>query len=135
MGLNIKHEGNIITLDQKNYADNLMEIDTDRRKNTTLLLTTSKKEILQSKIGQLLWLCNQAHPDISLQINNLASNLSTATINELMQCNKTISKGKDINLKLQYHKLQGNLQLVVYTDVPFGNLTEGSSQCGYLIFF
>ena len=54
LGLNIKHEGNIITLDQKNYADNLMEIDTDRRKNTTLLLTTSKKEILQSKIGQLL---------------------------------------------------------------------------------
>ena len=111
MGLNIKHEGNIITLDQKNYADNLMEIDTDRRKNTTLLLTTSKKEILQSKIGQLLWLCNQARPDISLQINNLAS-----TINELMQCNKTISKGKDINLKLQYHKLQGNLQLV-YTQM------------------
>ena len=35
--LNIKHEGNIITLDQKNYVDNLTKIDTDIdwRKNTT----------------------------------------------------------------------------------------------------
>ena len=49
---------------QKNYVDNLMKIgiDIDRRKNPTLPLTTSKKEVLQSKIGHLLWLCNQTCP-------------------------------------------------------------------------
>ena len=135
-GLNIKHGGNIITLDQKNYVDNLtkIDIDIDLRKNTTLLLTTSEKEVLQPKIGQLLWLCNQTCLDISFQISNLASNLSRATINALIQRNKIISKVKDINLKLPYQMLQGDLKLVVYTDVSFGNLTDGSSQDVYLIF-
>ena len=123
MGLNIKHEWNIVTLDQQNYVDNLSKIDIDieRRKNLTAPLTTYEKEILQSKIGQLLWLCNQTRPDISFHISNLASNLNRATINQLIHCNKIISKVKSNNLKLQYQKLQGDLKLVVYTDASFGN--------------
>ena len=64
----------------------------------------------------------------------MASNLTRASINELIQCNKIISKVKDINLKLPFRKLQGNLKLVVYTDASLGNLTDGSSQGAYLIF-
>ena len=137
LGLNIKHEGNIVTLDQQNYVDNLSKIDIDieRRKNLTAPLTTYEKEILQSKIGQLLWLCNQTRPDISFHISNLASNLNRATINQLIHCNKIISKVKSNNLKLQYQKLQGDLKLVVYTDASFGNLNDGGSQGAYLIFF
>ena len=56
LGRNIKHEGNIITIDQKNYVDNLTKIDivNDRIKNPTLPLTKSEKQVLQSKIGKLL---------------------------------------------------------------------------------
>ena len=136
LGLNIKHEENNLTLIQKNYVDNLTKIDIeiDQRKNQTLLPITPEKEVPQSKIDQLLWLCNQTRPDFSFRISNLASNLKTAAIHELIQCNKTISKVKDIYLKLQYKKLQGNLKLVVYTNASFCNLTDGSSQGAYLIF-
>lgn len=101
LGLNIKHEENIITLDQKNYVDNLIEIDIDidHRQNPTLPSTTTEKEVLLSKIGQLLWLRNRAHLDVSFQSVIWHPTLR-ATINELIQCHKTISKLKYINLKL-----------------------------------
>ena len=83
-----------------------IDIDITQRKNTTLLLATSKKEVLKSKISQLLWLCNQTCLDISFQISILASKLSRDTINELMPCDKIIPNIKDINLKLQYQKLK-----------------------------
>ena len=52
LGLNIKHEGNIMTLDQKNNVDNLIkiDIDIDQRKNITLLLTTSEKKFYNQKL-------------------------------------------------------------------------------------
>ena len=134
-GTEYKTEGNIITFVQKSYVDNLtkINIDINQRKKTTPPLTIPKKEILQSKVGQLLWLCNQTCPDISFQISNLASKLKRSSINELIQCNKIISEVIDINLKLQYQKLQASLKLVVYTETSFGYLTDGR-QCVYLIF-
>ena len=91
-------------------------------------MTTSEEEVLQSKIRKLLWLCNQTCADIRFQISNLASNLNRATVNELIQCNKIISKLKDTNLQFQFKRLQENLNLAVYSDASFVNLTDGASQ-------
>lgn len=84
-------------LDQNNHVDNLSNIDInlDQRKNLSLSLMTSGKEVVQSKIGQLLWLCNQRRPDISFQIRNLAYNLNKVNVNELIHCNEIILKVKD----------------------------------------
>ena len=50
LGLNMKHEDNIITLDKTNHA-NLMksDININCRKKSILKLTRSKKEALKSK--------------------------------------------------------------------------------------
>ena len=86
LGLNIKHEGNAVTLNQKNYVDNLTKTDIgiDRTKNPTSFLTRFETKVLQSKMCKHLWLCNQTRPNISFQTSNLASNLNRATINELI---------------------------------------------------
>ena len=80
------NKGNAVTLDQKNYVDNLTKtnIGIDRAKNATSFLTRSETKVLQSKICKHLWLCHQTRPNISFQTSNLASNLNRATINELI---------------------------------------------------
>ena len=84
----------------------MKKIDTNRsEKYPNPFSVTSENEVLQSRTSQLLRLYNQTRPDINFQVSNLASNLNSATVNELIQCNKTISKVKDTDLKLQYKKL------------------------------
>ena len=82
--------------DQKHYTDDLIKItiDASRKTNPSLSITASEKEILRSKIGQLLWICNQTLPTVSIDGSNVASNLKRATIKELLKCNKIIAKSK-----------------------------------------
>ena len=97
-------------------------------------MNENEKLILQTKIGQLLWVCNQRRPDISFDTSMLASSLNNATVFEIKLCNKIISKIKNNKITLKYKKLVNNLKLFVYTDASFGNLKDGGSQGAYLVF-
>ena len=97
-------------------------------------LTSGEKDILRSKIGQLLWISNQTRPDISFDVSYLASALNTATTTEMIQCNKIISKVGNNSYQLKYSSLKAKPRLKVYTDASYGNLQNGGSQGGYLIF-
>ena len=74
---------------------------------------------------------NQPISDICLDVSNIASNIKSATIKQLIEINKT--KTNQYNLKFQPIKKQS--KLVVYVDAAFGNLHDGRSQITYLIFF
>ena len=97
-------------------------------------MNENEKLILQTKIGQLLWVCNQRRPDISFDTSMLASSLNNATVFEIKLCNKIISKIKNNKITLKFRKLVNNLKLFVYADASFGNLKDGGSQGTYLVF-
>ena len=91
--------------------------------------------MLQTKIGQLLWVSNQTCPDISFDTSTLDSSLNNATISEIKLCSKIISKIKNNKITMKYKKLVNNLKLFVYTNASFSNLKDGRSQGGYLSLF
>ena len=98
------------------------------------ILNQNEKKILEEKIGQVLWVCNQSRLDISFDTSNITSNLKNGTILDLKLCNKILSKITNDKIILKYQKLNKNLRFFVYTDVSFGNLKDGGSQGSYLIF-
>lgn len=61
-----------LRIEQKHYKDDLTKfaIDANRKTNPSLSITASEKEILRSKIGQLLWICNQTLPTASFDVSN-----------------------------------------------------------------
>ena len=136
LGLNICSHLDNITLDQHQYIQNINKIDInpERKISPKSPLTSGKKDILRSKIGQLLWINNQTRPDISFDVSYLASALNTATVTEMIQCNKIITKVGNNSYELKYSSLKGKPRLNVYTDASYGNLQNGGSQGGYLIF-
>lgn len=131
--LNLKTECNTISLDQNHYIDNISKINLTVFNDDKYSLNENEKSILQTKIGQLQWVCNQTRSDISFDMSMLASSLNNATVSEIKLCNKLISKIKN-KITLKYKKLVNNLELFLYTDACFGNLKDGGSQGAYLVF-
>ena len=93
LGINISSGNCNITLDQNSYIKNLTKIDLnpDRKRDQTAPLVQQEKDLLHTKIGQLLWISNQTRPDISFDVSTLASNLSNGQIKNILHCNKIIS--------------------------------------------
>ena len=134
LGLNLKTECNTISLDQNHYTDNISKINLTVFNDDKYSLNENEKSILQTKIRQLLWACKETRPGISFDTSTLASSLNNATVSEIKLCNKIISKIKNNKITLKYKKLANNLKLFVYTDASFGNLKDGGSEGGYLVF-
>ena len=135
LGLNICSHLDNITFDQHQYIQNINKIDinSERKISPKSPLTSGGKDILRSKIGQLLWISNQTRPDISFDVSYLASAVNTATVTEMIQCNKIISKVGNNSYQLKYSRLKGKPRLNVYIDASYGNSQNGGSQGRYLI--
>ena len=130
--LNLKTEFNTISLDQNHYID-ISKINLTVFNDDKYSLNENEKSILQTKLGQLLSVCNQIPQDVSFDTSKLASSLDNATVSEIKLCNKIISRIKNNKITWKYKKLGNNLKRFVYTDASFGNLKDGGSQGAYLV--
>ena len=92
LGLNLCYHGSEISIDQNEYIKSLecINITKNLKENLHEPLSKNMRDILRQKVGQLLWLCNQSRPDIYFDVSNIASNINDATVQLLMQVNKTI---------------------------------------------
>ena len=69
-----------------------------------------------------------------VDVSILSLKLKDATINELQAINKSINKIKDNQYALRYQPIDLSFRIVLFTDAAFGNLSDGGSQGGHVIF-
>ena len=85
--------------------------------------------------GQLLCVATQTRPDISYGTCIAVNSYSSGTVRDLKSVNKTIRFMKRNPLSLKFPKIQFNgAFIIVFSDASFGNLPDGSSQGGHIIF-
>ena len=73
-------------------------------------------------------------PDISFNVSTIASNLNIVTVNEILYCNKIISKVYHNSYQLNSMKINREQKIVVCTDPSCGNLKSSGSQGVHLTF-
>lgn len=138
IGLELNQSPDSISLCQFDYVNNLQEISISpyRKKQLDNELTLEEKEVLRSKIGQLLWIATQTRPDLSFDVCVAATNFKNALVRDLVACNKIVRKAKSNRVSLKYSNLglNSDLKLVVFTDAAFANLSDGGSQGAHLVF-
>ena len=136
LGLNITNEKDKISLSQMNYVDSIKPIALSGydRSNKNADISEKDKDLLRSRIGQLLWVNNQSRPDISFDTCELASNFKNASLKDLVKINKTIRKVNEYPSELHFRKLSKAQKFVAFTDAAFGNLPDGGSQGSLLVF-
>ena len=129
LGLDLKEHKDHILLDQAHYIDSLNTVNI---KDENL----SIHDTLQSAIGKLIWIIGLTRPDISFDVCQLATNLKNATISDVKYFNKIVCHLKQSNNPLKFQHLGdiSKLRFIIYADAAHGNLVNGASQEGYLIF-
>ena len=137
-GLNIRQHGvTFISVSQAGYIDQIQPIviDPTRSRNNNWEIIDAERSQLRSACGQLLWAATQTRPDVSYAACIAGNALTKGTVADLKFVNKTIKYMKANPLSLRYNKVQLNMSMiVVFCDASFGNLKDGSSQGGHIVF-
>ena len=139
LGIKISSEPNYFTIDQLGYVTDKLkpiEVNKIRLNNKEDLINETERTAMRSVIGKLMWLVNQSRPDIACDTSIAASKVNTAKISDIIEVNKILKKVKanDVMIKIPSLRNLENSVLLIYADAAHGNLNEGGSQAGYVIF-
>ena len=99
-------------------------------------ISTTEVTETRQLIGQLNWLATQTRPDLSYDVSELSSMLKHENVECLKLAYRVVKKAKKEKSHIDIPDL-GNLKhlnIGAYSDTSFGNLTDGGSQGGYVIF-
>ena len=78
---NIVENGSEITIDKISYSENFKLINCMNRKTDT-------KDLLQSQLRKLLWICSKTRPDIKFDVCQLGTNFQNSLEEEIKYVNK-----------------------------------------------
>ena len=138
IGLDLKSSDRGVSLDQIKYVHSMEQVQISRQRATerSSRLTEKESEKYRSLIGQLNWVSGHTRPDIAFDVCQLSVSYKTARVEDLLRLNKVISYLKGENLQLYFPRLDNieNCYLECYSDAAFGNLPDGGSQGGFVIF-
>ena len=124
-----------ITVNQNNFANTIKKVQLSEGRQGNDLLTKEEKEMFRSAVGQLTWLSGISRPEISFQVCFAASVSASATVNDAIQLNKTISRVQNSSSFITFPSMNlESTSIVVYTDGSFNSLPNGSSQGGQIVF-
>lgn len=138
IGLNIEQNGNEIYVDQQPYIDGLKEIQIDsaQKKQLNAKLTEEEKQQLRSACGQILWVTSQTRPDVAFESCQVTNYGNEATVQSIIEVNKTIKKLKSNPLKIVFPNLGDpkEMKIIVYGDASHASLSNGASQGANIVF-
>ena len=135
VGVNVENVNGTIGVDQEHYIQGLQEISIHSDRLRSDELTREEKKEFRALVGQLNWVATQTRPDILFEVCLLSSVFDTATVDDLICANKLVRKVKGGFVVLKFPQLQSDsLSVQCYSDASFGNLNNGGSQGGYVIF-
>ena len=139
LGLNLSQDvQKCIRIDQISYVEDIepIKISKERSMQKSEILDKDELKQLRTLIGQLGWVCGQTRPDISFDVCELSASVKHANVEDMIKANKVLVKAKNQHITLQFNRMSSikDVSFVVYNDSSFGNLQNGGSQGGYIIF-
>ena len=125
-------------MDQNEYIDSLdyINISKNRKQQKNGKLSSDEIDELRSLVGQLGWIAGQTRPDLAFEVCQLSSSINHLTVNDLIKANKLLAKTKNENVSIRLG-LPGSpydFKIIAYNDSSLGNLNDGGSQVGFIIY-
>ena len=121
----VKHDNGDISINQNEYIRNVQEVVCPSRRNNCPVEESERKEI-RRVVGELLWVSLMTRPDISFEVNQLSSNISSATIKDLKDARRLVEKAKTEPVTLTFTRLGSikNMRIKIHCDASFNNQDE-----------
>ena len=138
VGINVQQQENgKISLNQNNQIEKLETplISYERMANKDSPLNAEELRTFRGICGQLNWIASQSRPDLSFDVCDLSCRIKNAKVADLLRAMKVIRKAKASRVSLKFPDLDlSTMKVVIYSDASYGNLPDGASQGGHIIF-
>ena len=136
LGLNVNQVESKICVDQQEYVANLAPLDIPASRKKSDKLSSNEQTLLRKFTGQMNWLATQTRPDVLFDCCYLMGCITKATVDDIYRANKCLRRLKTDHVKLCFKRLPSlcDVHLKVFSDASFGNMFNGGSQGGYVVF-
>ena len=137
LGMQIyRNEINELCMDQNAYVNTIDVIENITGKDYEALNVKETRNY-RSLVGQLNWLSRQSRPDIAYEVSERSSYGKHPLKEDVKKLNKLVKKTKFTDVKLTFPKVKDleKSELICYSDASLGNLKDGGSQGGYIVFW
>ena len=120
-----QHPNKSITLSQTEYIKKIapIKITPERRRDETLPVTPEEKMALRGLIGSLQYASVHTRPDLASRLSFLQSDINQATVETLMNANKTLHEAKrhsQVSIHIQPIACQ-DLRFLAFSDASFAS--------------
>ena len=136
IGQEVKQAHSEITIDQQQNIDDLSttEIPVDQDKSD--VLDSQKKRELKAIAGQINWIATQTRPNLAYDGCEISTSVKNSTVEDVTQANKVVRKAKSNTVRQRFRDLGDvkRAELISFSDASLGNLKDGASQSGHIIF-
>ena len=128
-----------IEVDQQSYSKSVqtIPISKDRRKEKDSPVTDYELKLFRGVLGTANWIVGTTRPDIAVLTAQLQQRVSRATVSDLIEANRLVSKIRDFNhVKITYKNIPMEHAVLVSTsDASWSNTDTLGSQAGYFLLF
>ena len=137
VGIQVNRADGFVDVGQSSYIESLSLADLDQIDVTdkSRELNADETKIFRGIVGQLNWASNISRPDMAYTACELSTQQAKPKVEDLLRANKAMKELKQQNVVIRYSPLKlDKLKLVVFSDASYGNLRNGGSQGGFIIF-
>ena len=138
IGLCIQQQENGKIILNQNKEIELLEIpliSRERLADRDSPLNAEEIKSLRSICGRLNWIASKSRPDLSFDVCDLSCSIKNAKVSDLQKAVKVVRKAKSSRGSIKFPSLDlSTIRVVTYSDASYGNLPDGSSQGGHIVF-
>ena len=138
VGLSITQGEDFISMYRCEYISEIKEVEItkERASQKDEPLAVEEARQLRRVAGQLNWASIQTCPNMAYDSCILSTSLMNRIVQDLLMANKNIRKMKCETVTKKFNNLgdMSSFNIVIYSYVSLGNLKDGGSQRGFLIF-
>ena len=118
-----------VTQHKKQYLSTMSEIELSKERalQPNSCVTEKERTELRALLGGLQWLVTQTRVDGSIDTNLLQSDVTVATAETLLAANKILRKLRQGPAELHTRKIQGELEMVAWSDASWANRKKSNS--------
>lgn len=134
LGLNIQDSGEDITINQHHYIQEQIALPFVCKKVQDRKLELKEQTMFRSILGKLNWVSQNTRPDLSFDVSVLGRKMQEASYEDLREIVKVGNRIKEKNFHVIIPYLKpGKMYLEIFADASFGNIENGRTQIGYVI--